>query len=254
MKLSVCAETFYKDLQFHEKIKNIAALGYPAVEFWFWDDSKGSPKDLAALLKSTGISVSAFVATTGGAINNPADRKKCLENFSKSFDIAQEIGCRTLITITGNVIEGLSTADQLKSVEDTLGKAAITAEKKGITIVLEMLNTAVDHKGYLVDTSRSGFDIVRNVASPGLKVLYDIYHMQIMEGNIIATIEKNIGMIGHFHAAGVPGRHELGPGELDYRAISRKIDGMKYDGYFGLEYFPLKDTEASLKETKKMLA
>lgn len=86
-----------------------------------------------------------------------------------------------------------------------------------------------------------------------MKLLYDVYHMQIMEGDIIATIEKNIGLIGHFHSAGVPGRHELYTGELNYKDITQKIDKLGYKGYFGLEYFPLEKSEESLKKTKKLL-
>jgi hydroxypyruvate isomerase len=111
----------------------------------------------------------------------------------------------------------------------------------------------VDHKGYYLDGTATGFDIVRAVDSPNVKLLYDVYHMQIMEGNIIATVTENIDCIGHFHAAGVPGRHELWSGELDYRRITEAIDKAGYTGSFGLEYWPTGDHAASLAQTARYL-
>lgn len=106
-------------------------------------------------------------------------------------------------------------------------------------LVIEPLNTLVDHKGYYLDRSKEGFQIVNEVDSPFVKVLYDIYHMQIMEGNIISTINQNIDKIGYFHAAGVPGRHELYIGELFYFNIFKAIKSTDFKGYVALEYFPI---------------
>jgi hydroxypyruvate isomerase len=112
----------------------------------------------------------------------------------------------------------------------------------------------VDHAGYYLDSTAEAVAIVRAVNSPHLRILYDVYHMQIMEGNVIATIEKNIEWIGHFHSAGVPGRAEHFGGELDYPVILRRIEATGYEGAFGLEYFPkMADHLESLKRVRAYL-
>jgi hydroxypyruvate isomerase len=142
-----------------------------------------------------------------------------------------------------------------KNLEGALAEALPMAERADVTLLLEPLNTRVDHPGYYLDSSAEAMEIVRSLNNRHLKVLYDIYHMQIMEGNILATIEANISWIGHFHAAGVPGRGELFGCELDYPSIVAKIDSLGYDGAFGLEYFPKwADHGESLRKTLEHLA
>jgi hydroxypyruvate isomerase len=119
-----------------------------------------------------------------------------------------------------------------------------------MTLLLEPLNSVVDHVGYFLDSAKLALQVVRDVGSPNLKLLYDIYHMQIMEGNIVQTISENIQSIGHVHCAGVPGRHELYLGELNYQNIFDKIDELNYEGYVGLEYFPTMKSEESLERLR----
>jgi len=126
-------------------------------------------------------------------------------------------------------------------------------EKEDIILMLEPLNTLVDHPGYFLDSPQEAAQIVREVNSPSVKLLFDCYHMQIMNGNLISTIERNIDIIKHFHAAGVPGRHELFIGELNYPNIVKRIDEIGYKEYFGLEYFPTMPSEDSLKSMLKIL-
>ncbi len=132
-------------------------------------------------------------------------------------------------------------------------QASKIVEEGNIILVLEPLNTLVDHPGYFLDSAKEGAKIIREINHPNIRLLYDIYHMQIMEGNIISTIEKNVDIIGHFHAAGVPGRHELYLGELNYLNIIKRIDELGYEGYIGLEYFPSIDSEESLRKTKEKM-
>ena len=137
-----------------------------------------------------------------------------------------------------------------KNLEGALAEAAGIAAEADFTLLLEPLNTLVDHPGYYLDSSAEALAIVRAIGSPHLKILFDIYHMQIMEGNLLATIEKNIAWIGHFHAAGVPGRGELFDCELNYPHILARIEASGYHGAFGLEYFPaLSDHNQSLRDT-----
>jgi len=129
-----------------------------------------------------------------------------------------------------------------------LNKIKPLAEDKGITICMELLNSKVDHKDYQCDRTWWGVEVVKRVNSPRVKLLYDIYHMQIMEGDIIRTIRNNIQYIGHFHTAGNPGRHELdSTQELNYKAIAQAIVDLGFTGYFSHEYSPVGDPLAGLE-------
>ncbi|MGM0874763.1 MAG: TIM barrel protein [Bacillota bacterium] len=136
--------------------------------------------------------------------------------------------------------------EQHRSIVEGLKACVPFLNESGIMLVIEPLNTLVDHKGYYLDSSKEGFQIVNEVDSPFVKVLYDIYHMQIMEGNIISTINKNINNIGYFHVAGVPGRHEPYIGELFYLNIFKAIKATGFKGYIALEYFPITPPYISL--------
>jgi hydroxypyruvate isomerase len=170
-----------------------------------------------------------------------------MARLDEIIPIASELGCTKLIACAGNTREGKSRDEQISSVVATLKAAIPRLEAHGITVVLEPLNTEVDHPGYFVDTSDCGSEIIREIDHPLVKMLYDVYHMQIMEGNIISHIERHIDIIGHFHAAGVPGRNELYLGELNYKNIIQRIDELGYEGAFGMEYFPTLDDRESLQ-------
>jgi hydroxypyruvate isomerase len=124
----------------------------------------------------------------------------------------------------------------------------IMEEKNGVTIVLEALNSLYNHKGYYLDSSYVGFEIMKAVDCPNVKLLFDCYHMQLMEGNLVNSITTNIDYIGHFHSAGVPGRHELHKGETNYPFVIKAADDAGYDRYFGFEYWPTYDNKQSLTD------
>ena len=133
-----------------------------------------------------------------------------------------------------------------------LREARPILEDSGVTIMIEPLNTLVDHKGYYLWSSAEAFDLIREVSHPLVKVVYDIYHQQVMEGNIISSITNNLDCIAHLHSAGHPGRHELQYGENDYKVIFAAVDKAGYRGACGLEYGPLMDAEESLREAKRI--
>jgi hydroxypyruvate isomerase len=268
--ISVCLETVFTDLPPEERIAPLAEAGYRCVEFWHPEGTfdgktirEDWAKDPAALRKACekhGVAINDFAmhawnGSIGGCPVNSRDRGRYLEQIRKMIDFAQKAGCRKGITLSGTVVEGLSRAEMRKNFEDALAEAVRLAEKADFTLLLEPLNTLVDHPGYYLDSSAEGVEIIRKIGSPHLQLLYDVYHMQIMEGNLLANIEKDLPWIGHFHSAGVPGRGELFGGELDYQAIVAKIDALGYKGAFGLEYFPkLTDHRRSLTETLAYLS
>lgn len=269
VKLSICVEPIFPQLPIDERIARVAQAGFTSIEFWHpegtWDGKQVRTdwaKDAAALREAClryGVELNDFAlhawdGSIGGCPVRPQDRACYLDQIRRMIAFAQEAGCRKGITLSGTVAPSLSRSEMRKYLEDALAEATRIAEKADFTLLLESLNTYVDHPGYYLDSSAEAVEIVRAIGSPNLKILYDVYHMQIMEGNILATIEKNLPWIGHFHAAGVPGRGEVFGGELDYRAILAKIESLGYDGAFGLEYFPkLEDHGLSLRQTLRYL-
>jgi hydroxypyruvate isomerase len=266
-KIDLCIEPFFLGTDTSEKIKKVKKLGFEAVEFWFWDHEftgnnliprRKNIQEISSVCKDLNITITDLVVNSpdgliGGFLTKPEDRDKYLERLKETIGIAHKLDCKKLITCTGNEITGKTFQQQFDSVAQTLAKAAEIANKEGITLVLEALNSYVDHPGYFLTSSKTGFDIVRMVNNPGLKLLFDIYHMQIMEGNLTASIKNNISLIGHFHSAGVPGRNELYSGEINYASIISTINDSGYEGYFGLEYWPAEQEEISLSKTLKYL-
>lgn len=147
---------------------------------------------------------------------------------------------------------GEARAYQHEAIVETLRQAKPILEDSGVTVMLEPLNTYVDHAGYYLWSSLEGFEIIREVDHPLVKIVYDIYHQQVMEGNIITNITNNLDCIAHLHSAGHPGRHELQYGENNYNVIFDAVDKSGYTGACGLEYRPILDPVESLKEVKRI--
>jgi hydroxypyruvate isomerase len=157
-----------------------------------------------------------------------------------------------VITFSGNR-QGMSDEEGKENCVVGLKRIAKFAEDKGVTICMELLNSKVNHKDYQCDHTGWGVDVIRGVDSPRVKLLYDIYHMQIMEGDIIRTIKENIQYIAHFHTGGVPGRHELDDTqELQWRTIAKAIAELNYQGYIAHEFLPTKDPMASLRQAVEL--
>jgi len=249
LEISVCFEPLFSGKIDLEKIQTIHNLGYNAVEFW--DLAGKDLKGIAKYCQKTGVKIGiCTLKDPWGNIRLHADTNSYVKHFSESLELLQLVGSKKVIVLTGEN-DGKSAQTQVNQIVKNLQAISSLAEKAGIVVCLEVLNSKVDHKGYFLDSSALGFEIIRQVNSPSIKVLYDIYHMQIMEGNIISTIQENINLIGHFHSAGVPGRHEHFYGELDYRNIFLAIQEAGYDGFFGLEYWPTMPDEKSLEKVRE---
>jgi hydroxypyruvate isomerase len=265
-RLCACIEMLFTEHLFLERIARAGDLGIPAVEFWFTGQDPDDPAaeedaygEIGEAAGKAGVAVSDFVINSPdgsitGFLVKPEDREKYLARLTQVVKLARLAGCSTAITCTGNAVPRRTKDEQVQSIIETLSAAGPIAASGGVTLVLEPLNTLVDHAGYFLDSSTLAADIVRKVNHPNVRLLYDCYHMQIMEGNIIDNIRKHIDIIGHFHSAGVPGRHELTSGELNYRDIIAEVDRLPYQGYFGLEYSPLLASEESLRLVQGCLA
>ena len=188
----------------------------------------------------------------GGSIpdglNVKANHDNIVRNFERLIPKAKAMQVPNVITFFGNR-RGMSDEEATANCIEGLNRVKKIGEENGVTICVELLNSKIDHKDYQGDRSRFGVEIVKAVASPRVKLLYDIYHMQIMEGDLIRTIRENHEHFAHFHTGGVPGRHELdGTQEVDWRAVATAIADLKFEGYFAHEFVPTRDPLTSLKE------
>lgn len=248
---SVCIDAVFEDIAKSEAIARVKACGIDAFEFWGWWD-----KDLAEIEDAASEHAMKIAACCTKFISlvDPATRDAYLDGLGESIDAAKRLGCPTLISQVGDFRPDVSHEEQHDCLVEGLRQAAPMLEQADITLVFEPLNDLVDHEGYYLVRSEQAFAIVDQVSSERVKVVFDIYHQQISEGNVIRNATENIGRIGHFHAAGNPGRNELTRGELNYAEIFRAIRESDFEGYVGLEYWPIDDVESGLKESSRLVA
>jgi len=252
MKLSICIEMFWLETPFEERIALAQKAGYMAFEFWNW--SNKNLEQIRAAQSETGLAVAGLVCEPGFSLALPhLSDDEHVKGAEASAKAAKSLNCSTLIITTGNVVAGETYEMTRRRVVRKLRRVAAVAADQGVTVVLEPLNPFVDHPGYWLATMAQAMDIITEVDSPHLKILYDIYHQQITEGNIIANLKQYAPWIGHIHVAGVPGRAELVGGDLDYRAIFKAIDEAGYDGYVGLELRPKHGEDGALAEARSLL-
>ena len=226
-------------------IRESKAIGYEGVEM--------VPRELWDKVRDGGLKI----VTMGGhqSLTNGLNRRENHDRIEKEIEanlaLAVQYQIPALIVFSGNR-NGLPDAAGLEHTAEGLNRVKKAAEDAGVTLVLELLNSKVDHADYQCDHTSWGVQVCSAVNSPRVKLLYDIYHMQIMEGDVIRTLRDNIEYIGHFHTAGNPGRNELDENqELYYPAICRAIAATDYNGYLGQEFSPKGDARAALEQAYK---
>jgi hydroxypyruvate isomerase len=228
--------------------ERVAKIGFTAVEIWKPGDDLSQIADLA---REHNLRLASFSGheSLGVGFNDPGQHERIREELRQSIDLAARYNVPGLICFSGNRRSGQSELEAVEACAAGLAKIAPYAEAKGVNLNLELLNSKIDHPGYQCDHTDWGLAVVKRVNSPRVKLLYDIYHMQIMEGDLIRTIVNNIQWIGHFHTAGVPGRSEIDDSqEINYRAVCRAIASTPYDLYVGHEFRPLGDLFSALEE------
>jgi hydroxypyruvate isomerase len=252
VKLSVCIEMFWRDLPVEQRITKVAVLGYPAFEFWGWKN-----KDLGKIkqaMDETGLPLAALCVEPNFCLIKRSISSDLLAGMKESVQVARNLGSSTLIVTTGNTYDDESFEISRRRVVSNLSLIGKVALDNGLTMVLEPLNTLADHHGYWLTKMAQAVDIVEEINLPSVKILMDLYHQQIQEGNLINNLTQYIKHIGHFHTAGVPGRHELMGGENDYRVLFKAIDATGYQSFVGLEYSPTIDAEESLRQPLNLLS
>ena len=237
IKQSICFPLFKPPaIDLAELFKQTAEAGYAAIELWHRDDSFEEIMALAKRHKLAVASMSGHNSLPDG-LNKRSNHARIEDEMKTSIDLAAKHGIPGIICFSGNRQPHMSEIEAIEAVADGLRRVAPYAEAKGINLNLELLNSKVDHPGYQCDHTVWGVAVCERVNSPRVKVLYDIYHMQIMEGDVIRTIRDNIKWIGHFHTAGNPNRQDLDDDqELNYTGICRAIAATGYELYVGHEF------------------
>ena len=256
IKLSACIEMLFSEVgDFYSRFAAAKQAGLDAVEFWGWDG-----KDLGRVKEELAKNELTLAACCISVKDNPLagefNKKKLLYRDSgepfkaavaESIPVAKALGTDTLIVTVGQERNDTTRYEQHTNIVLALKAAAPLLEEAGMTLVVEPLNVLCDHRGYYLDSSYEAFGILEEVGSPAVKLLYDVYHQQISEGNLIPTITKNIDLIGHFHTADVPGRNELGSGEINYVNVFKAIDSLGYKKHVGMEYRSIVPSADSVK-------
>ena len=256
-RLSVMLWTVFRDLPFEQRLEKVAEAGYTNVEL-VGEYQKWSESDFQkAIAKSKELGIT-FDCTAGlkHGVCNPDDRAALLEDLGGALPIMERLNCPAMILMSGNTVPGMPVETQHQSCIDGLKAAVKLVEGKKINgetvrLLLENIDPEENPRYFLTSVAR-GFEIVKAVDHPQVQFLYDFFHEQISEGNLIEKLEKNIQYVGLVHIADVPGRHQPGTGEINYQSIFRKLADLKYNRIAAMEFLPTGDPVAQLREAKEM--
>lgn len=250
IKQSICYPLFKpSDMNLETLVATAAEIGYAAIELWARPPEFEEIMALARRYNLAVASMSGHMSLPDG-LNKRSNHARIEAELKESIDIAAANDIPGVICFSGNRQPHMSEIEAIEAVADGLIRIAPYAEQKGVNLNLELLNSKVDHPGYQCDHTAWGVAVCERVNSPRVKLLYDIYHMQIMEGDVIRTIRDNVRWFGHFHTAGNPGRNDLDDTqEMNYTGICRAIAASDYDLYVGHEFRPKGDPIAALHTT-----
>jgi hydroxypyruvate isomerase len=233
----------YQKIPLDQLCAYAADIGLKAVDLLNPDEFDVPPR--YGLICSMGYAGGGEIAS---AMNRPGNHARIEEGFRKYIPLAAKAGIPNVITFSGNR-NGVSDEEGAKNTITGLNRVKKIAEDHGVTICMELLNSKVDHHDYMCDHTAWGVQVIQAVNSARVKLLFDIYHMQIMEGDLIRTIQKNIDSIAHFHTGGVPGRHELdATQEVQWDGVVRGIAATNFRGYVAHEFVPTRDPLTSLRQ------
>ena len=258
MKYSVCVDllclemtpkgpVFADTTKLLEGMELAKRAGFDCVEFWDWAN-----KDIGRLLekqKELGLTITSICAKDRGTLADPSTHQRALDGLRETIAVAKRFGCKTII-VTADELPGFGREESYKNIVEGFKMQTMLAQEEDVTLVLEPIYFPVP--GFFRDSAEP-FAVIDEVGSENFKLLYDIFHYQLMEGNIANTLKKNIGKIGHIHLAAAPDRTEITGGELNYSYLLNLLNDLKYDKSKALEYNPTKEKEKSLSECRKEL-
>jgi len=256
-KLNANLSMMFNEVGFIDRFAAAAKAGFKGVEFLFpYDHDKNQ---LAEVAKKNNLQVILFNMPPGdwdagerGMACDPSRVGAFQEGVGKAIEYAKTLDCKQIHCMAGLRPRGVNDEKLRETYLSNLQFAGKELAKHGLTVLIEAINTR-DIPGFYLNYSRQAFDIMHYANVPNLRFQYDIYHMQIMEGDLAPTIEKNLAKIGHMQLADTPGRHEPGTGEINYPFLFQHIDKLGYQGWIGCEYRPAGATEAGLGWVKAYL-
>jgi len=266
MKLSVRVEPLFPDMPLPRQMEQVAAAGYDAYEFGDWRAQ--DPKQIVPLQNKLKLACACIVGNrsvnpVGMGLCDPTERDGFLAEIRASYEAALRFETKRIVVLSGFRAPGMTREAQHDSIVEGLKRAHDIVAPGGVTMLVEPINTLAkieplnpkgdNHSRYYLDKTAEAFAITDKVQSPFVKILFDIYHVQIMEGNLIVTIRENIHSIDHFHVGDVPGRHEPGTGEIHYENVFRAIHETGFRGYVAMEYVPSKPAMQTLAATRAMV-
>lgn len=249
MKYSLCIGAYKgKDVFYH--LEKIREHGFHGLEYYNWWDL--DIKQIAKEQERIGVGI---IATCTKSFNlvDETKRSDYIDGLKQTIDACKVLGTKAIITQTGNVIDGLSRETQRQAMIETLKQCAPLCEEAGIILEVEPLNGLVDHKGHFLQYSNESVSVIDQVNSPNVKLVFDVYHQQITEGNVIRNATNYLDRINHYHIADNPGRKQPGTGELNYLNILNAIKETGYDGFVGLECGYTINTDKALDEFKSTI-
>jgi len=230
-------EMWWTRQAFLERIKMAARFGFPGVEFWPWQG-----KDLEAiarLTKKLGIAVAQFTAWGfEPGMNDPKNHDAFVKAIEDGCRVAHKLNCRKMTVVGGNDQPGMTRAQMHEHIIVGLKRAAPIAEKQDVMLILEPMNIRVDHKGHCLYGSAAAVRICRAVGSSHVKINWDLYHMQISEGDLCGRLREGFDQLGYVQLADHPGRYEPGTGEIHYNRVLKEVYDLGYRGYVGTECRP----------------
>lgn len=257
-RLAANISLLFNEWPFPERITRASEAGFRGIECQFPYDWK--PAELARRLRDTELEWVMFNLPAGdwsrgerGIACLPGRQSEFRQGLETALEYAASLGCYQLNCLAGLAPEPIEPAKLWDQLLDNLGWAADQLAREGMTLLVEAINTRVDMPGFLVDHSHQVLELIATLGRSNLMLQYDIYHMQIMEGDILRTLESSLDHVGHIQFADNPGRHEPGTGELNMSAIFRCLDRWGYDRWAGAEYCPAGTTEEGLAALSEWL-
>lgn len=246
MRFSANVSILFKEVPFLDRFGRAAASGFSAVEFWW--PSNEDPGDVERAVKDSGLEVALFNFDAGdmpagdrGLAGDPGLERQFRENVPVALDLAQSLGCHRMNVLVGHEIPGMDREVQLALARENVCFAADLAGAADVTVMVEAVNT-FENGPYLLYTTEQAVEFVKSVGRDNVRIQHDLYHMQRMEGNLVANLREHIGLIGHVQIADSPGRGEPGTGEIHYPYVLDALEDLGYSGYVGLEYNPTTGT------------
>jgi hydroxypyruvate isomerase len=245
-KFAVNVEMWFGKLPFLDRLRKSAELGFPAVEFWPYE-GKDIPA-VAKLCKELKLDIAQFTAWGfEPGMNNPKNEDNFEKKIIESCKVAHDLNCKMFTVVAGNLQDGMTQAQMLAQVVKALKRVAPILEKEKVMAILEPMNGRVDHPGHCLYGSTDALKICREVKSPMVKINWDLYHMQISEGDLCGHMKDGFDQIGYLQLADHPGRNEPGTGEIHYNRVLKQAFDLGYRGYVGLECRQLTDEVSAAK-------